>query len=263
MSGGFNMTRKLFILASLFSVLLITACHPKDGDRCGYCDDSGCYGCDGDYCWPIENPQCNDEVTCGVNEICTEFGCATMCSFDADCNLGENCLPEGYCGPVENPEIRCATDEDCGNGTICEMSETLGYLTCTPGCQSDDECQEGYVCASCGRCVPEDNPVCGDSKVFCDSNDDCGSKVCSVDQKCALTCDIGDPLCPTGQICSEGVCIDDPAPVSPECVFSHQCESSQVCINTYCHDTCTADGQCGYGEFCDLGVCKADYRPAD
>ncbi|MBN2724110.1 MAG: hypothetical protein JXR95_08585 [Deltaproteobacteria bacterium] len=258
------MIRKLLLLASVLSLSIFSGCHPTNNDdSCGYCDDSGCYGCDGDYCWPIENNSCNETETCAEDQICTDFGCASLCQFDADCNLGEECMDTGVCGPAEAPETKCSVDDDCGNGTICEMSEELGYLICVPGCQSDDECSEGYVCASCGRCVPEENPVCGDSKVFCESDEQCGTKVCSIDQKCAETCEGTDPLCPTGQICNDGVCIDDPSPEDPECVFSSQCGDDHVCINTYCHATCADDSECGFGEFCDLGVCKADYRPGE
>jgi hypothetical protein len=256
-----TMKSKLILIVSILSMMFLVSCDDDDGNQsCGYCDDSGCYGCEGDFCWPIDNEPCNGE-TCSEGFFCAEFGCAKICTHPADCALGEVCLPEGYCSVEENPEVKCSTDEDCGNGTICEFDDVKGYYTCIPGCQSNDDCEEDEVCASCSRCVPKENPVCGDSKVFCETSEECGLKVCSVDQKCAITCDMLEPLCPVGQICSENVCIDDQSPEVPECVFSVNCDGSALCINGYCHDTCEIDDECGTAEFCDLGVCKADYRP--
>ncbi len=251
----------LVILFGSFLLFALTGCPDRHNDcKCSYCDDSGCWACDCNYCWPVDNEPCANGITCGDGYMCTDYGCALLCSHEADCGEGEICLEAGYCGPEEAPDTRCATDDDCGNGFICEP-DAAGVLYCVPGCQSNDECAEGYVCTSCGRCAPEANPVCGDSKVFCASDEECGLKVCTVDSKCGLTCDMLEPLCPTGQICADSECIDDPAPVSPECVFSSHCDAGQVCINAYCHATCTDHAECGYGEFCDLGVCKADYRP--
>lgn len=250
----------VFILGSIFMFALSGCPGPHNDCRCSYCDDSGCWACDCDYCWPVDNEPCTDGVTCDDGFICTDYGCARLCGHTAECGAGEVCLDAGYCGPEEQPDTLCATDDDCGNGHICELGPD-GVLICVPGCQSNDDCDEGFVCTSCGRCAPEDNPVCGDSKVFCSTDAECGAKVCTVDNKCGLVCDELEPLCPTGQICVEAECIDDPAPVTPECVFSSHCGDDHVCINAYCHATCTMDDQCGYGEFCDLGVCKADYRP--
>ncbi|MDA3864337.1 MAG: hypothetical protein PF689_10770 [Deltaproteobacteria bacterium] len=256
------MKNKLFILMSTLFVFAFAGCDDDSQRNSSHCDDSGCYGCEGDYCWEIENEPCNDESPCADNEVCTDFGCALLCEHDSDCNLGEECLDTGFCSPKEAPQTICESDADCGNGTICELDPETGNMICIPGCTSDDDCAEDEVCASCNRCEPEDNPVCGDSKVFCENNEDCGSKICSEDHKCALSCETSDPLCPTGQVCStDGVCIDDPAPENPECVFSSDCGSSFLCLNTYCHSTCEIDDECGYGEFCHLGVCKADYRP--
>ncbi len=249
----------ILTLLSVTLLLFAISCD-DDVDSSGYCDDSGCWTCDGDYCWPVDNEPCGEGDTCSADQICVEFGCANLCQHESECGLGETCLPAGYCGPQEAPETRCESDEECGNGTICEYSEALSYHICVPGCGSDEECADGEVCAACGRCVPEENPVCGDSKVFCERDEECGSKVCSVDFKCALECDTANPLCPTGQICSDNVCIDDPDPQNPECVFDAQCENGR-CLNAYCHTICEQDEECGYGEFCHLGMCKADYRP--
>ncbi len=251
------------LVIAIGSLLLfsLSGC-PSKPQKCRtcYCDDSGCWACDCTYCWPVDNTPCHNGQTCDEGYVCAGYGCAKLCDHEADCGEGEICLDTGYCGPRVNPDKPCVVDDDCGNGFICEANDS-GERFCVPGCQSNDECGEGEVCTSCGRCAPEDNPVCGDSKVFCSSNDDCGLKVCTADNKCGLVCDMEEPLCPTGQICADSECIDDPAPVSPECVFSSHCGEGFVCINAYCHNRCTSHDECGYGEFCDLGVCKADYRP--
>lgn len=255
-------------ISVLISVALIaTAAGCRDRDDCnlGYCDDSGCYDCDG---FPIPNNPCQGQEQCESDEICTQFGCSQVCSHDSDCGLGEVCLPEGYCGPAEPAGSECENDDDCNHGMICEDN------VCVEGCQSDDDCQsegEGWVCASCGRCQPPDSPTCGETKTYCTDSDQCGDgRTCTTLKFCAYECNMSDPLCPRGQICQDSVCVDDPDPQSPECVFSADCGSQThcqdlgcLCVNSYCRPMCASVEDCGWGEICDLGLCVANYRPEE
>jgi hypothetical protein len=45
-------------------------------------------------------------------------------------------------------------------------------------------------------------------------------------------------------------------------VFNEDCGATGFsCINATCHPTCSQDGECGRGESCSRGVCRADFGP--
>ncbi|MDY0003075.1 MAG: hypothetical protein RBU30_17380 [Polyangia bacterium] len=260
------------LLVSLGLIVLVASLasgcrRQKECDLCpGYCDDSGCYACnDDDFCWPVQNPPCGDGEICEANEYCAPWGCAIVCSFDTDCNVGEQCLPAGYCGPADDVDTPCVSHEDCGNGMFCHDG------VCDEACQSDDDCPGDWVCAACGECQPPDNPVCGEYPTLCSDNAECGEgRICTSLGRCAFSCETTDPVCPHGQVCLESVCTDDPAPTSTECITSVDCDSIAacqtlgcLCVNTYCQTLCDQDADCGWGQFCHLGICKADFRPEE
>lgn len=262
---------KVFLLTGL-ALFLVSGCFHEDKScRAIYCDDSGCHACDTDscFCWDINNSPC--EQGCAVDEVCTEDGvCARVCQFDVNCEEGERCMPEGYCGPADPPDLECASDDDCGAGLICEP-DGEGGMTCQPAeCQSDDDCDAGFVCAECGRCVPEDNPVCGDTKTYCETTPECGEgRVCNAAGKCIYEC-VDNSNCPYGQVCGgDNLCMEDDNPNHEDaCVYSADCTSVShceargcLCVNTYCHALCETNDDCGTLELCDMGVCRANYRP--
>ena len=80
-------------------------------------------------------------------------------------------------------------DDDCAHGLICEDN------VCIQGCVSDEECGDGMVCAACGRCQPEENPVCGEYKEYCTTAAECGDgRTCTELARCAYECDMADPV---------------------------------------------------------------------
>ncbi len=263
--------------ALLAAGLAQSGCSDDTSGQCAavYCDDTGCYACNTDTCscWSIANVPC--EAGCAQDEYCTDDGiCAKRCTHDGQCDQGERCLADGYCSPAEEPDKTCSSDDDCGAGKICEKNDQ-GEMVCQPAeCTSDDDCRqlygEGYVCADCGRCTPQETPVCGDTKHYCDTSDQCGpNRVCNEYGKCIFQCG-SDGDCPYGQVCStDGLCVDDPNPDHADaCVYSADCsdlpwcqENGCLCVNTYCQALCTSDDDCGDKQICDLGVCRADYLP--
>jgi hypothetical protein len=267
------MRRSHLLGVALIAALLMSACSDSDGGQCRsvYCDDSGCYACDPDscYCWEIDNSPCDQG--CANDEYCTPEGiCAAMCEFDGDCAEGESCLPEGYCAPRQEPNHECDDDNDCGTGLICELDGD-GIMTCQSGCREDDECGDGYVCnPECHRCVPEDDPACGDTKTYCDTSEQCGTdRVCSASGKCIYTCQDTED-CPYSQVCdAQNQCEPDTSGNHADaCLFSSDCnalsmcqDSGCLCVNTYCRALCDSREDCGDMEICDMGVCVANYRP--
>lgn len=264
--------KRLIIVPSLLATVLLTTvgCGPDSTccHRSNYCDDSGCFACDDSGCWPVPNDPCVNGLECGADEVCTDYGCARVCSFDTDCAAGEACLQAGYCGPAQVDGDPCAVDDDCTHGMICEDN------VCVTGCQSDDECSEfgeGWVCTSCGRCQPPEQPTCGEWKILCETNEECGAgRLCTELARCAYTCDETSPVCPLGQVCAAGVCVEDPDPAQPQCLFSSDCSTQAactdngcLCVNTYCRSLCDTTTDCGWGELCDMGLCVPNYRPGE
>jgi hypothetical protein len=267
--------KRLFVVPSLMVALMVNATGCPDNECCGrtgYCDDSGCYACDDTgYCWPVPNDPCSAAGTaCAADEVCTEYGCAKVCSFDTDCAAGEQCLATGYCGPALVEGDPCTTDDNCVHGYICEGG------VCISGCQSDEDCSTfgtGWVCTSCGRCAPPEQPTCGEWKTFCSTAEECGAgRTCTDLARCAYTCDPLSPQCPLGQICDPAIttCVEDPSPTDPQCIYSADCAelpactaAGCLCVNSYCHPLCTATAECGWGEVCDMGLCVPNYRPGE
>lgn len=282
------MLAKNVLIASLgVALLTVTGCVGcgEGGSYPGYCDTSGCWACSGpNQCWPVDHSACGTDNECPAGQKCTDIGCTPWCTSDADCENGEVCdaasglcAPEGVSpkpvnvnpnpNPIEIPDS-CTTDEECQKADptlVCDNGE------CIDACTSNEDCPPGYVCAPCGKCVPEDTPTCGDVTVYCDVNDpnSCGADRACLTGHCHITC-TEETACPIGQICQLGVCVDDPNPQSPQCLFNADCTQtgqSAICVNGYCHPTCTADANCGPYELClgaeegTSGVCMPDYRP--
>jgi hypothetical protein len=259
------------VIVAALGVVMVAAAGCSDPTYYpGYCDSTGCYACDSRGCWPVSHPSCGSDQQCAAGETCTDIGCTPACTSDADCTQGEVCdvtshlcAPAGLrprpLGPPSIPES-CQSDEECQKANparVCVDSK------CIEACTSDADCAAGYVCTECGKCAPAEAPTCGDVTIYCDATvaDSCGADRTCLAGRCHVAC-AGDSACPTGQICQLAVCVNDPSPQSPECVFNADCTGTAVCINGYCHPTCAADTDCGTAEMCNLGVCVPDPRPA-
>jgi len=277
------LAKRVFVASIAFAALTVSGCMGcSDEAYPGYCDTSGCYACNGpDFtnCWPVNHDSCSTDNDCPAGLKCTDIGCTAGCTSDAECDNGEVCdgttnlcAPAGVSptpinhnpnpDPILVPES-CTTDEECQKADpalVCDNGK------CIDACTSDADCEDGYVCAECGKCTPEDTPSCGDATIYCDVTDasSCGANRACLTGHCHVTCDAASD-CPIGQICQAAVCVDDPSPQSPECVFDANCTAlgqQAKCINGYCHPLCTEDANCGPAEICHVGVCMPDYRPA-
>ena len=57
------------------------------GDERYYCDNTGCYSCDGYGCRnvnPPSNSPCTGNTSCPSGSVCTDTGCVQTCSADSD-----------------------------------------------------------------------------------------------------------------------------------------------------------------------------------
>lgn len=257
------MHRSLKALLTLLA-LSLCACAGEEAENRAYCDDTGCYTCDGpDACSPLPNQRCAADSECKTGQRCTTIGCAAACKADSDCQDPEVCV-SGYCAPdgfnavkPYQPSKSCTNDSQCAKDQFCQQNQKK----CIPRCKSDDDCSPGSVCTSCGKCQSKTLPAtCGEVPVYCSAAASCGKgKVC-VSGRCHFTC-TQTVQCPLGQMCTKGRCLDDPKPAAPDCVLDLDCVTGS-CINGTCHPACTSSATCGQGELCQMGLCQPDYFPA-
>ena len=82
----------IFSFIGLGSALAFASgCGPAGGDSY-YCDDKGCYTCDGLGCASVPPPTkapCQSNAVCGADSVCTTDGCAKKCATDTACPRGD------------------------------------------------------------------------------------------------------------------------------------------------------------------------------
>lgn len=229
--------------------------HDTDGAAFGDCNGSGCFGCTDNTmqsCWPLPYDPCKSDAECSPGHVCTTLGCAETCTTADDCRPGEVCTAAGYCAPSN------AKTTPVGGNPTNPNNPGNPPISSEPGvipCLLDSHCYPGQACVA-GKCTH--SPTCGIPATMCNKAADCGAGRDCLEGKCHATC--AGSGCPIGQVCSSGLCIDTPNRF--DCVFDYQCGAASRCINRVCHPLCGVDAQCGKGEFCDSGVCRADIRPA-
>ncbi len=251
-------SRATAVAAALLGISVLSStegCGP--GDTRYYCDNAGCYNCDGYGCRPVTPPSpqaCTGDTSCPQGQVCTVTGCETVCQADADCPQGTVCKQNLCVAPTGNPpdKQQCTTKSDCGaseecvNNTCQACGGTNGPCSCT---QASD-CGSNQVCSG---------GLCEDKTNVCQYSSECGQGRVCADGQCLTDCSQGQ-TCPNGASCQKGVC---------EPVSGNQCQSNAdcsggtpKCVDGSCVPACTADADCGgNGLYCDQGACVVDNRP--
>jgi hypothetical protein len=127
------------------------------------------------------------------------------CSADAECTEH----PHGYCAPsygggplppTTQCHYGCQTNNDCGNGYICECGDPVGHCILAT-CQTDDDCPGELLCAawfSANVCGASDYFSCQTPDDECNSAADCPSdqygSYCS-GQGGVRTCEVNGAVC--------------------------------------------------------------------
>ena len=233
------------------------------------------------------------DVACAPQQSIAEEICDGL---DNDCDglideeVRNRC---GLCGPT--PDERCdGLDNDCdgdideeateanAEGALCPAEQVCARLfsVCAEGCQIDQECTTGQVCAS-GFCIdPCVGLACAQDErcesgqcvdicegVSCDGDEVCAQGRCGPNDCRHLGCDSGlrcqagecvtDPCaglsCGEGTFCREGVCILSCAEVS--CIYGEACVDG-ACIDISCRGEVCEEGEACDGERCVIDPCE-------
>jgi Cys-rich repeat protein len=260
-----------------------------------YCDNTGCYSCDGLGCHQV-NPPTRQSCTCPTDCLhgsdCTSLGCTVDCdAASVTCPLGTQCEVVGahhYCmGPLEptanitTADCGCTTSAQCQHlgpayacivgtcrmascptmpcpsGQSCVNGMCDAQIVNPPvGCSATTPCPSGQFCLD-GSCVQQINTCRFNTE--CNGGNASSGRTC-VDQQCTTACSATSP-CPAGSTCgSDGFCHESIPPQSG-CVSNTDCAAGQTCVNGRCFTGCMHDSDCGAGNYCDAGICRLDTRP--
>lgn len=120
-------------------------------------------------------------VTCGEHEVATATGCVCEKGYTRP-SAGEPCAeapPPGGLGSECDPEDPACTEPY----DHCEPASGSGY--CTSGCETNDDCEGGYVCNADSICQ---RPPLG-MGMSCSGPEDCaGTEATYCDTIVSMTC---------------------------------------------------------------------------
>ncbi len=216
------------------------------GDKCtstGVCSAGGCASgapiacadtnpCTSDGCdlttgcthAPTTGAPCDDAQICTVNDQCTAGNCSgtpDTCD-DGNACTNDTCNPVSGCKQTNNT-VSCASD-GCFVGQVCSGG------SCGGGTPKD--CSDGNSCTSdfCdfGNCAHGFLP----NAATCTTGTDCVVGETCADGVCGgggpMDCNDNNPC--TIDSCSDGKCLNPPAPVGTECTNHGFCDASQACV---------------------------------
>ena len=157
-------------------------------------------------------------VTCDPGLACTGWGpnagsCVVDNCWNFPCQGCGKACNLGSC--VDNP---CQADS-CAPGEVCKPSADFTTFTCVGSC-AGVTCPAGQACVG-GECQPSCDPPCGAGQVCDDAQtppacvpDQCTSAPCTDGSCCdpatgqCGNCPCEGVLCPSGQQCADGECVD-------------------------------------------------------
>lgn len=240
-------------LSSAGIVATAEGCGPSGGRY--YCDNTGCWQCDGYGCTTVNPPSsnpCTGASGCAQNEVCTDKGCVTKCAVDTDCPKGTVCKSSQCVAPTSDQGTteECTTKADCKGGTcVANKCVACGGTNGPCPCAATTDCNQGEVCSG---------KLCVGASSTCKYSSECGlGKVCA-DGQCVGDCSNGG-ACASGQVCVKGACAPDPN--AKKCTVPTDCPNDQTCAAGACVPKCSLANPCGNGTYCEQGACIPDTRP--
>ena len=105
----------------------------------------------------------------GCTEQCDSKVCKTACGADSDCSGGNECKPDGKCGPKATgftcKDNHTVVDVD-GDTTPCDPYLCVSGI-CNKSCSSVDDCVAPNICDESSHCVPPSANGNGDDTSAC------------------------------------------------------------------------------------------------
>jgi len=220
---------------------------------------------------------CNKDEDCIPEQRCNDGACLerVRCipeNNGAECDTGEVCRPDGYCGvdtgcdsddycinkdpskPACNINsgicYECINDSYCSNGEKCDLDRYICGNADDLTCQSDEDCGLNRKCQPDGTCVSIFGRECG-------SDGDCteldqGRCLTSADPHRCVQC-LQDDHCQEGQVCNRNTYLCENAGSGAECQDDSECNilAGESCVDGHCYNP-NASGNEGSSGLCDL-----------
>lgn len=175
-----------------------------------YCDQSGCFACNGDRCYPVPGDPakpdpgtistCDNDAACGADKVCNLGLCTPSCKDNSSCANTEACI-SGRCRPSGSAQCGivgagCTTDSQCTSSQRCVSNR------CATSCP-DSKCPTGQVCQA-GSCIEDPSPKTSECVFDTDCASGKGGFRC-INAYCLATC-ADSSSCTGGSTCLKGVC---------------------------------------------------------
>ena len=249
----------------------------SDGTECqsGFCADGVC--CNSACTGTCE--ECNGGTPGACSAVPAGTDPASECAGDTTCNGAGACLKAAGVACAAGSECQSSS---CVDGVCCTSacngacqactgaggncvgaatgtdpaSECGNYFCaasgCATGCTRMGDCKPGFVCSAAGKCIV---PV--QRGGACASGVDCQSGFCANEVCCNSAC-VG--KCESCNLEGNGgTCTAYAAGTDPELDCPGEtCGGQSSCV-PISGGTCTADVDCGDGQFCGSGTCLAKY----
>lgn len=176
----------------------------------------------------------------GALKFYSRDGTGTAPTLTYTLSAGSRCTANSQCsgtcqdgvGGDRCCAVTCGTCQDCGSGGTCV---DVGHDV------DDTGCSGANTCNGSGSCRLQDGEVCGSGGV-------CASGFCPDGRCCGTACNGTCESCGNGS----GSCNAIANRTDPDNECFHTCNGSRACGNT-----CSVDGNCAPGFFCDSGTCTS------
>jgi hypothetical protein len=175
--------------------------------------------------------------------VCGSTACLTKCTGDSDCSSGNFCnLSTQLCQAKLGPAVPCNGANQCASGFCVD-----GFC-CDQACGG--QCQACDVSGNIGKCSPVVSGAPHGSRPACTTDGTVCGGACAAGN--TALCTYG-----SGATCRAASCTNGTATLPATCNASGACPAVQtqscapfVCGATACLSSCTNDGQCATGDYC-------------
>jgi len=223
------------------------------GNGYSYCNETGCYQCDGYGCQNAPTPTpVETDASAGGPDVGIVSTPDTGSTSNPDGGSDAADSSSADAADAADTNTHCTSSSQCtGASQECWQSQciTCGGTSGPCPCAATSDCSGGNVCAG-GECTPPTDT--------CVYTSDCGgtNRVCANGQ-CVAGCSAAAP-CAGGSTCTGGACV----PSTAACTSNASCTSNApYCVEGACAAACSGNASCATGDYCNQGACVPDTRP--